>query len=65
MIPNCFRPDDEELSAREPLVSQVEMQQQLLQTFRELRDLLEQYAPAWYPHRLQKKVGTISQWLER
>ena len=46
-------------SARKPFVSQVELEAQTQDALREMYDLLEQYAPAWYPPELHDKVGSI------
>jgi hypothetical protein len=49
-------------SARKPFVSRVELEVQTkdaLDALREVYDLLEQYAPAWYPQELHDKVGSI------
>ena len=65
MIPDCSHPGDSKLSAREPFVSQIELQKQIKETLRELYDLLEQYAPAWYPQELHEKVESLLRLLEK
>lgn len=58
MISNYSQHEDVKVPAREPFVSQVEFQK-VRETLQEVHDLLEQYAPAWYPEQLQKKVESV------
>jgi hypothetical protein len=59
MISNSSPRSDSMASARRPLVSRVELEAQTRDALREMYDLLEQYAPAWYPQELHDKVGSI------
>jgi hypothetical protein len=59
MISNSSPRSDATASARRPLVSRVELEAQTRDALREMYDLLEQYAPAWYPRELHDKVGSI------
>jgi len=59
MIPNSSPRSDSMASARKPFVSRVELEVQTKDALREVYDLLEQYAPAWYPQELHDKVGSI------
>ena len=49
----------------ESAVPQMELQQQLHQTLRELFNLLEQYAPTWYPKELHEKAASLLDKLEK
>jgi hypothetical protein len=65
MIPDCFQPGDSKPSAGETSGSQIELQGQMTETLRELYDLLEEYAPAWYPQQLHEKVESLLRLLEK
>ena len=54
MIPSHSQFRETKLPAREPSLSQPELQEEMETTFRKLSDLLEEYAPAWYSDQLQK-----------
>jgi hypothetical protein len=59
MIPNRSQFRETKLPAREPGFSQPELQEEMEKTFRKLSDLLEQYAPAWYPDQLREKAESV------
>jgi hypothetical protein len=59
MIPNRSQFRETKLPAREPSFSQPELQEEIENTFRKLSDLLEQYAPAWYPDQLREKTESV------
>ena len=48
-----------------PVLSPVELQQQVRDTFRELYNLMEQYAPTWYPEQLRERVKSVLAMLEK
>lgn len=59
MISNSSPRSDSMASARKPFVSRVELEAQTTDALREMYDLLEQYAPAWYPQELHDRVSSI------
>jgi hypothetical protein len=59
MIPNRSQFRKTNFPEREPNLSQPELQKELEQTFRKLSDLLEQYAPAWYPDQLRERTESV------
>lgn len=59
MISNSSPGGDPMASAPKPFVSRIELEAQAKHALREMYDLLEQYAPAWYPQELHDKVGSI------
>jgi len=59
MIPKGPRSGKRELSCREPLVSQMELLENTRKTLAEFYDLLEEYAPSWYPERLRNKARSV------
>jgi len=59
MIPNRSQFRETKLPAREPSFAQSEIQEEMENTFRKLSDLLEQYAPAWYPDQLREKTESV------
>jgi hypothetical protein len=65
MIPDRFQPGDSKPSAGEASGSQIELQGQMTETLRELYDLLEEYAPAWYPQQLHEKLESLLRLLEK
>lgn len=46
-------------SVSKPSSPEREHRKQLKETLMELRELLELYAPAWYPESLSKKAGSV------
>jgi hypothetical protein len=59
MVPNRSQFRETNFPGREPSLSQPELQKELEQTFRKLSDLLEQYAPVWYPDQLREKTESV------
>lgn len=64
MMADRSQTDVPKFPVREPFFSETVRQELMKQTLRELYDLLEQYAPAWYPERLHKKAESLLQSFE-
>ena len=65
MIPSRSQYSETGLAAHEPAFSQAELQEEMEETFLKLYDLLEQYAPPWYPDPLHQKAESILRQIKR
>jgi hypothetical protein len=65
MTPNRSHPAYSKSYVRASSVSPIELQERMKETLRELYDLIEQYAPPWYPRQLHKKAESVLQLFEK
>jgi hypothetical protein len=65
MLSNSSLRRDSGPSAHKSFVSKVELEGRTKKAIREMYDLLEQYAPSWYPLALHKRVEALLQLLEK
>ena len=65
MFSNSSLRRDSEPSARKSFASHVELEGQTKEAIREMYDLLEQYAPSWYPRELHEKVEALLHLIEK
>jgi hypothetical protein len=65
MIPDSSKRTDLRLIKNQHSFSQRELQEETKKVLREMYDLLEQFAPAWYPQELHQRAESVLRSLEK
>jgi hypothetical protein len=65
MFNSRYSSNESQFSARGLAVHEPQQEENLYDTFLEVRDLLEAYAPAWYFDDLRKRVDAVVQHKEK